>query len=122
MRQTGTNTGFDGRPAPSPGRRAIGLAALLSAVLAWPASAAAAETIDPDDPFGGIDLTTWHLAEYLSGTQKDMARLTFMEQLPPDQLAELGRRCDLLEPDFARFEDNVRLVCESARAVLNLRR
>jgi hypothetical protein len=94
----------------------------MLAVLAVAAGPAAdADADESGSLFGSIDLTVWYLAEYLSGTQKDEARLNFMQNPPPEQLAELGRRCDRLQPEFARHETDVRLVCESAWAVINRR-
>lgn len=94
-----------------------GAAVLLLALATAPVRADAI-VIDPDNPFGAINLNQWYLAEYLSGSQRETAQQTFMLNLPPAELAELGARCDLLQPDFNRYETNVRLVCESAWGVI----
>ncbi len=99
---------------------AAGLAAALLVARGAPAVAEDLR-VDPAQPFGAIDLNVWYLAEYLSGSQKDDARLLFMRRLPDEQMAELAARCDVLKPLFANYEDNVRLVCESAWSVINSR-
>jgi hypothetical protein len=104
-----------------PQRRAAWLWTMLAILAVMAGPAADADDDESGSLFGSIDLTVWYLAEYLSGTQKDEARLNFMQNLPPEQLAELGRRCDRLQPEFARHETDVRLVCESAWAVINRR-
>ncbi len=96
---------------------------VLTAIVAFAAAAPArAEVIlDPANPFGTIDLNVWYLAEYLSGSQKDDARLLFMRSLPPEQMDELAARCAALKPAFGGYEESVRLVCESAWSVINSR-
>ncbi len=94
-------------------------AAVLATFMSASAFATAAIRIDPERPFGTIDFNEWRLAEYLSGSQKDAARVLFIQDLTDDQKADLRKRCEAIMAEPARFGPEVLEVCNLGMGVLN---
>lgn len=101
---------------------AFSAALAFTLVLASAAGLAAqpqpAPAIDPERPFGDLDLTRWELAQYLSGTQKDDARILFLRGLDEGARADLLARCRVIEAGPARFGADVLELCGMADGVL----
>jgi hypothetical protein len=98
----------------------IALCLVISVTIAAPCIAGPSMEVDPARPFGAINLRQWHLDQYLSGTQKESARLVFMQQLPRPQLEELGRRCAVIDSEPQRFGEDALAVCYSAQGALKM--
>ncbi len=92
---------------------------LFAVALAVSGGIAVAASVDPAQPFGTLDLNKWRNAEYLSGTQRDVARTQFVEELSAEQKADLKQRCEAIMAAPSGFGEDVMEICMLSLGILN---